>query len=278
MPSTPLHGITHACFGLSYLVALSCELLRLWRPMPWLRPVGIFFAAAGLLAHTIYLAYHQPSPAEPATAVLLVAWVMAVFSLYGTLHHPRQQWGIFVLPVVGGLVGLSLALATGNTDATVPTWLLGDRVWGGIHGILLVLAAVGVTVAFLSGVMYLVQAARVNSKMNPLGSFRLLNLERLEEMNRRAVNATFPLLTAGLILGGVLLRQIHNLPGNWLSVKVLGTAGLWLVFLVLLYLRYAANVSARRLAWLSIIAFVLTVIVLASTHPFAVPLASGGTS
>ena len=271
MPATALQGITHACFGLSYLLALGCEVARLWRPVAWLRPFGIFAGAAGLLAHTLYLAYHQPSPAEPYAAVLLVAWVIAVFSLYGTLHHQRQAWAVFVWPVVVGLVGLSLALLTGTTDTSVPTWILGDRQWGIIHGILLLLAAVGVTIGFLSGMMYLVQSARVKNKANPLGSFRLLNLERLEEMNRRAVNLTFPLLSAGLILGGVLLRQTHNLPMNWLSVKVLGTAGLWLVCLLLLYLRYSHTISARRLAWLSLVAFALTVVVLAATHPFATP-------
>ena len=55
------------------------------------------------------------------------------------------------------------------------------------------------------------------------------------------------------------------------NVKVVGTAGLWLVCLLLLYLRYSHTVSARRLAWLSIFAFALTVIVLAATHPFATP-------
>lgn len=276
MPATA-QGITHACFGLSYLLALGCEAARLWRPVAWLRPVGILSGAAGLLAHTLYLAIHRPSPAEPYAAVLLVAWVIAVFALYGTVHHTRQAWAVFVWPVVAGLVGLSLALLTGQTDATVPTWLLGDRPWGIIHGVLLLMAAVGVTVGFLAGVMYLVQSSRIRSKKNPLGTFRLLNLERLETMNRRAVYLTFPLLSAGLVLGGVLLGKGHDFTAaNLLSVKVLGTAGLWVVCLLLLYLRYSHSVSGRRLAWLSVIAFALTVIVLAATHPFAIPLVRPG--
>jgi ABC-type transport system involved in cytochrome c biogenesis permease subunit len=116
--------------------------------------------------------------------------------------------------------------------------------------------------------MYLVQTYRIKSKANPLGRWSLLSLERLEAMNRRATNLAFPLLTAGLILGGVLLRN-HDWAHNWLSIKVLGTAILWLVCLVLLYLRYGVAVSPRRFAWLSIVAFVLTVVCLAANHPFA---------
>lgn len=275
MAATALQGVSHACFGLSYLLALGCEAARIWKPIAWLRPVGICAGAAGLFAHTLYLAYHLPSPAEPFAAVLLVSWVIAVFALYGTLHHTRQAWAIFVWPVVVGLVGLSLALLTGTTETSVPTWILGDRQWGIIHGILILLAAVGVTVGFLAAMMFLVQSSRIKNKANPLGSFRLMSLERLEGMNRRAVYLAFPLLSVGLILGGVLLRKNHDVPLNWYSLKVLGTAGLWLVCLLLLYLRYASAVSARRLAWLTVLAFLLTVIVLAATHPFVAPPVGG---
>ena len=51
---------------------------------------------------------------------------------------------------------------------------------------------------------------------------------------------------------------------------MLSTAGLWLVFLVLLYLRYGAHVPARRLATLSIVSFALLLVALAASHPFAV--------
>jgi ABC-type uncharacterized transport system permease subunit len=55
---------------------------------------------------------------------------------------------------------------------------------------------------------------------------------------------------------------------NWFSIKVLSTAGLWVVFIVLLYLRYGTSVPARRLASLSIIAFGLLLIALVASHPF----------
>jgi ABC-type transport system involved in cytochrome c biogenesis permease subunit len=96
----------------------------------------------------------------------------------------------------------------------------------------------------------------------------MLSLERLENMNRRGVNAAFPLLTAGLLVGSLLLRYEHGAAENWLSLKVLSTAGLWVVFLVLVYLRYATDVSGRRLAMLSIAAFVLMLVALVASHPF----------
>jgi ABC-type transport system involved in cytochrome c biogenesis permease subunit len=269
--SVLLQNVTHTCFGLSYLLAFALELVRLRWPRPGLRVLGLLFGTAGLLAHSLYLAIHHPSPASSYGALLAVAWVLAVFYLYGTLHHARQAWAIFVLPVILGLVALSLVFASSGEPPGwgLPSWVSGDRLWGAVHGLFLLLAAVGVSVGFLASVMYLVQARRLKDKANPLSRFKLLSLERLEAMNRRAVNLAFPMLTVGLLLGAVLLRQYHEPAENWLSVKVLGTVGLWLVFAVLLYLRYAVHGSGRRLAGWTIVAFALMVVVLVWNHPFA---------
>ena len=267
-----LPNITYACFGLSYLCALMLELARLRWPRPSLRYSSLAFGAAGLFAHTVYLLYHQPDASTPSGSMLSVAWILAIFCLYGAVHHSRQAWAVFVLPVVLGLVGLALVMASDPQSAgtlTMPAWLISDRFWGAVHGILLLFAAVGVSVGFLASVMYLFQASRLRAKANPLAGIKMLSLERLEEMNRRAINLAFPMLTLGLLLGGVLLKQYHGVANNWFSVKVLGTIGLWLVFLLLLYLRYATHVPARRLARLTLLVFAIMVLVLAAAHPFA---------
>jgi ABC-type uncharacterized transport system permease subunit len=269
MTVSPLQGITHACFGLSYLLALGLESARIAWPRAGLRIAALLAGAAGLFAHSVFIFYHQPTPAAPYGSLLLLAWVLALFYFYRSLHYPQQAWAVFVLPVVIVFTGLSLLLATTTDQANldVLAWLSGDRFWGIVHGTLILLASVGVSVGFLASCMYLVQARRVKNKVNPIASVPLLSLERLETMNRRAVNFSFPLLTAGLLVGSLLLRTEHGAE-NWLSVKVLSTAGLWVVFLVLFYLRYATSVSARRLASLSILAFGLLLIALIASHPF----------
>jgi ABC-type transport system involved in cytochrome c biogenesis permease subunit len=271
MTVSPLQGVTHACFGLSYLLALGLELAWLARPRPLWRALALTLGTAGFFAHTAYILIHQPTPAAPYGSLLLLAWVLATFYLLGTLHHKKQAWAVFVLPVVIGLVALSLALVATAGDTPpidVPAWLSGDRFWGAVHGTLILLASVGVSVGFLNSVMYLVQARRLRSKVNPARSVPMLSLERLETRNRWAINLAFPLLTVGLLVGTLLLKHEHGAAENWVSLKVLSTAGLWVVFLVLLYLRYGAHVPGRRLAWLSIVAFALLLVALVASHPF----------
>jgi ABC-type uncharacterized transport system permease subunit len=272
MTVSSLQGVTHACFGLSYLIALVLELARLVWPragVGW-RIAALIFGVVGLLTHTYYILAHQPTPAIPSGSLLLLGWILALFCFYGAVHHSRQAWAVFVLPVVIGLVGLSYVLSRGGdvgSPVDVLVWLSGDRFWGAVHGSLILLAAVGVSVGFLASLMYLVQARRIRNKINPGRVTPLFSLERLEMMNRRALNLAFPLLTAGLLVGLLIVR--HGMGENWLSLKVFSTAGLWLVFLVLLYLRYGAHVPSRRLAMLSIAAFGLLLVALATAHPFA---------
>lgn len=260
-------GITHACFGLSYLFALLLELFRQARPGNSVRIASLLFGLAGMVAQTIYLFVHKPNPATAYGSLLLLAWILAIFYLYGSLHHWSQAWALFVLPVVILLVGLSFAAHGDSSEVGV--WFSGENFWGVVHGLFLLAASVGITVATLASVMYLVQSRRLRMKRNPLGGMRLLSLERLETMRRRAINLAFPLLTVGLLLGIIRVPADEASAANWTAAKVLGTIGLWVVALLLMYLRYGAHVPPRRLALLTIAAFGLMLLTLAASHPFA---------
>jgi ABC-type uncharacterized transport system permease subunit len=254
-------GITQFCFGLSYLTAFGLELYGSARSIRWGRAVGAFFATAGLLAHTIFLAYQQPTLASPYGSLLMLAWVFAVFYLYGILHRNPYPWAVFVLPLVLALIALSFVFP----DVRHDRWFVGESFWGMFHGVLLLLASVGITVGFLASAMYLVQIWRLKRKLNPIGGMRLLSLERLERMNRRAINLAFPLLTVGLLLG--LWRAPHD-NAEWSAPKIFSTLGLWLVGALLMYLRYGAHLPGRRLAQFTLLAFALMLIALLTSHPF----------
>jgi ABC-type transport system involved in cytochrome c biogenesis permease subunit len=276
-----IEGITLFCIGASYAVALAMELAQLFWPRPVQRLLGTSFGIAGLLAHTLLLARTFLLGATPMSlasqsgSMLFLAWILAVFYLYGSIHHRRLAWGVFILPLVLGLVVLAGAFGPisqpGNASLNVEEegvlgpWALD---WGLIHGTLLLLAAVGVCVGFVASIMYLVQARRLKSKALPGHGIRLLSLERLEEMNRRGVILAFPLLTAGLLVGIALRVQQGNGLAEWGHLKILSTGVLWLVFAILLYLRYGIHVRGKRVALLTIVAFGLLLFTLASTHQF----------
>src|SRR5262245_56067901 len=221
-----LDGISRFCFGASYAVALVLELLQLFWPRPIQRLLATGFGIAGLFAHTVYLALQRPPLSSHYGSLLLLAWILAVFYVYGSVHYRHFAWGVFVLPVVLGLVGLTTAFPP-DTDPDTPILsafdpLRGELFWRSVHGGLLLLAAVGVCIGFVASVMYLIQARRLRAKVPPGQGLRLLSLERLEEMNRRAINLAFPLLTGGVLIGVFLMLQPADQALGWTDPRILG--------------------------------------------------------
>lgn len=260
--------VTVICFAASYAIAWLLELARLAQPRLIFRVLSVGFGAAGLIAHLIYLAMQSPSLATSNGSFLFLAFVLGVFWLYGSLHHRRVAWGVFVLPLVLGLIGLAIITPNQPEENSLIAAARGAKFWGLTHGLLLLFASVGVSVGFLASVMYFVQLWRLRSKTLPNQGIKLLSLERLELMNRRAILWAFPMLTLGLIVGVAMRVQHGGDPEGWTSPKIVSALGLWLVFAILLYLRYGAHVRGQRVAAMTIIAFVVLLVALNSHHPF----------
>jgi ABC-type transport system involved in cytochrome c biogenesis permease subunit len=119
--------------------------------------------------------------------------------------------------------------------------------------------------------MYLVQSWKLKHKTPPGEGVQLLSLERLETMNHRAITLAFPLFTGGLVVGVALLLGQNEL--TWYDPKVLVTGLFWLVFALLLYLRYGLHQQGRRVAIWTVVAFVVMILayviqyIWPSSHP-----------
>jgi ABC-type transport system involved in cytochrome c biogenesis permease subunit len=185
------------------------------------------------------------------------------------VHHRRLSWGVFVLPVVLGLLGLGVLFGTPPPDVRglwQPELLSAHKLWAPVHAVLILLATVGLCVGFVASLMYLFQARRLRTKAPPGQGLRLLSLERLEAMNRRAIVLAFPLLTAGVLAGVVLLYRGSNAV-TWHDPRVLSTMILWLAFALLLYLRFGYHLRGRQVALLTIMTFVVLLCCVALSHP-----------
>jgi ABC-type uncharacterized transport system permease subunit len=253
-----LKGVTILCFAASYAVALALELICLLRPEAVRRWVITAIAALGFVAHTIFVIRHGVPLRGELSALLTLSWILAIFYLIGSVHHRRQAWGVFALPVVLILVLAAWLLPESETGTTLAATESSAPIWVGLHITLMLMGAVGLCVAFVASIMLLVQSARLKHKLPPGKGLRLLSLERLEAMNRRAIDLAFPLFTAGLALGFILLAGTSR-PLTIGDPKVITTALLWLMFAVLWYLRHGLHLRGRKVAWWTVVAFVLLV-------------------
>jgi ABC-type transport system involved in cytochrome c biogenesis permease subunit len=254
------------CFFASYGLALVLELWHLIQPRPVFRLLALAAAAAGLFAQSAYLIREQPPLIWQFGWMLFLSWVLVVFYLCGSIHHRRQAWGIFVLPLVVGLVALGVVFGRPDPSATGREGFVSvNALWPRAHVALLLLASVGVCVGFVASLMYLFQAHRLRAKVPPGQGLRLLSLERLEAMNRRAIVWAFPLLTAGMIAGAVMIARGSE-SVTWTDSRVVGTVILWTAFAVLLYLRLGHHLRGRQVALWTIAAFLLLLGCIAISH------------
>ncbi len=257
-----LSGISTLCFAASYSVALVLEATRLWFRSGVRGAVMLAFAAAGLLAHTLFLAYRAWTAEGPPLSsafdwYLLGAWSVACVYLHASYANPGKSIGLFLLPLVLALIGLA-QFAPKNPFPTHPA----TQVWGAIHGIFLLIGYVAVFLGFAAGLMYLAQSYRLKRKQLPTQGLRLPSLEWLEKVNHGMIVLSAVMVTAGF-LAGILLnaishrRQLDYVP--WSDPVVLKLAGItaWLIAAALFSTLYRPAQRGRKVAYLTVASFLL---------------------
>lgn len=259
-------GINMLCFAASYLVALGLELSALWSRWRLRRAGVLLIACAGLVAHTWYLGRRvAETPATPLAShqdwYVLAAWALAVVYLAAKFYYPRVSLGLFLLPAVLALVG-----AARFADQTPLATFQAPREWGRIHGIFLMLGTVAVLLGFVAGLMYLIQSYRLKRKLPPHERLHLPSLEWLERANGRSLGAATLFVGGGLVTG-VLSRFAQTGDQNFVPwtdpvVISLTTMTAWLVVAEVFRLVYPAARHGRKVAYLTVAAFVFLLLVL----------------
>jgi len=255
--------ISITCFAASYLVAWLLELSRLLFRSGVRGAIMVVFAVAGFFAQTLYLGYRAYQSATlPLSSsfdwYLLAAWMLVGLYLYLTYYYPRAAVGLFLWPLVLGLIAAATWFADRDPIAPEPA----SQVWGMIHGVFLLLGTVTVMIGFVAGLMYLVQAARLKRKHLSTGGIQLPSLERLEHVNARVVLVSALMVGIGF-LAGIILNLIGGRTQLPWTDPVVWSSGLmlaWLVAAALFNAFYKPARHGRKVAYLTIVSFIFLVI------------------
>jgi hypothetical protein len=255
-------GISVVCFVASYAVALVCEASRLVFRSGVRGAAMIAFAAAGLVAHTLFLLWRAANePAVPLSSAfdwyLLAAWVLAAGYLWLTVSNPRTPIGLFLLPVVLGLIGAAQVSSREPFPQSPAT-----QIWGVIHGSFNLAASVAVAIGATAGLMWLIQAGRLARKQPPHRGFRMPSLEKLAQTTGRSLSIAATTALAGFV-SGVVLNAVNRQRGlletvPWTDPVVLrmGAVVVWLIVAAAASRAVSRRPdAARTTAWLSIVSF-----------------------
>jgi ABC-type transport system involved in cytochrome c biogenesis permease subunit len=255
-------GISVVCFAASYLVALACEASRLLFRSGIRGAAMVAFTVAGIVAHTLFLGWraaHEPAVplSSPFDWYLLAAWLLAAGYLWATLANPRTPVGLFVLPVVLGLIGAAEFSSRQPFPQSPAT-----QAWGAVHGVFNLAASVAVAVGGTAGIMWLIQAGRLTRKRAAAPGLRLPSLEKLARFTgRSAATAAWTAaagFASGLVLNAVNQQQglLETVPWNDPVILRMGALVGWLVIAALLERAAAHRADGpRTAALLSLVSF-----------------------
>ena len=142
------------------------------------------------------------------------------------------------------------------------------------HMLCSLLSYLAFLVAFVAGVLFLIQERQLKRKTLGMLFHRLPSLDALDRVNFVAIGAGFALLTVGAACG---FAGVKALLGRWWlgDPKEYGTVLLWTAYLALWIVRLRATLRGRRVALLSILGFTLVAFtflgagyLVPSAHPY----------
>jgi cytochrome c-type biogenesis protein CcsB len=221
---------------------------------------GAWVLSLGFAAHTLSLIVHLWEVGLlPVTSfgegLSFFSWLVVgsflVLGRGGRLHA--------IGVVVAALAALMVvgAITFFAESAPIPPELRSP--WLPIHVTLAFLGNAIFGIAFAASLVYLFQEGQLKSHRGAWLLRRLPSLEQLDHLNHRCLVWGFPLLSLGILSGGLWAAKAwgHFWSGEAREVLSLVT---WLVYAGLLQFRLTGGLRGRRAARLTILGFALVVI------------------
>ena len=243
-----------------YFSGTLCFLVTLTRRRaPLIQKLSLWLTGFGFAFHTLALLTRLKETGYlPLTnlheAISFFSWGTVLVFLLVEYRYRIHVLGSFVLPLA--LIFLASAAALPNQEHSLDPVL--RNVWVTIHTTLSLLGIIAFALAFVAGLMYLIEERLLKSKQFNALYHKLPSLEILDQLNQRAILFGFPLLTLGILTGALSAEHAWGSYWNWDPKQTL-TLATWLFYLVVLHGRITVGWRAKKGAYLAVIGFVCVI-------------------
>ena len=214
--------------------------------------ISLLVTGLGFISHTVALISPMMSIGHGLMgfkeAMSFFAWGLVLVYLVVGLKRGLQVLGAFILPLAF-LSLVSATLAPSESNALTPVF---QTVW--VHVTLSILGTIGFAVAFVAGIMYLMQERLLKSKQFNVLNFKLPPLDFLDTLNQRSILFGFPLLTLGILTGAVSAQLTAGSYLSWNPEQIWALIT-WVFYFVVLMGRVTVGWRAKRAAYLTIVGF-----------------------
>jgi ABC-type uncharacterized transport system permease subunit len=172
---------------------------------------------------------------------ILAFLAMVVFFVFFVGYRTVSP-GVVIFPIV---FLLTLASAIGQKPVTLTSPLLRSG-WVFVHVVLIFTGYAGLFLSFGASLLYIVQERSLKSKRQASLLTWLPPLQTIDEICYNSLLFGFPFMTLGLAAGSFFYDP-----------KILLSFLMWIVYLLLLYMRWSSGWRGRRAALLATVAFVV---------------------
>jgi len=229
------------------------------RPWSW----GYRGLVAGFVIHVASLAIrwhvtgHVPTVGNYENANLCALFLVAFTLWYSWKSPASRAVGLFIVPVAVLTMGFG-AMAGRQTSpmvAALRSW------WLYIHIFFAWLVTGAMSFAFGASIMFLIKEKKV--RRNSLSTFfqRLPSLERLDELIYRNVIYGFIAYAVMIASGALWAKDLWGAYWSWDPVETWSLSS-WLIYGLILHLRFTFGWGGRRMAWMVIFALISVFIVM----------------
>jgi len=170
-------------------------------------------------------------------------------------RHRLGILGAFVLPwaLVAALGAVLRGYAVGSTEVHGLAPAL-QSYWMNIHPLVIMVSYAILGNSFGVGLALLVEERQLRSKRPQQLCYRLPSIAELDNLNYRLIAVAFPILTVGIIMGGIWARDAWGSFWNW-DAKETWSLITALVYAVFLHMRQVAGWRGRKAVYTSMCGF-----------------------
>jgi cytochrome c-type biogenesis protein CcsB len=239
----------------AYVLATAAYLVFFINQKKQLRQTGRVIFLFAFLLHTMNIiaraveSGHTPITSHHET-VSFFAWSVSCCYLSFRWRYTMKNLGVFVSILV---VALMLVAAFSSRDL-IPLPPALQSWWLPVHASITLFAYGFFALASIGGIMYLLQEREIKKKRFGLFYSRLPSLEALDKLNHHCLSVGFPLFTLGLITGSLWAKQAWGAYWHW-DPKETWSLVTWFLYAAAVHQRFTVGWRGRRVALLSIIAF-----------------------
>ncbi|MCK4486036.1 MAG: c-type cytochrome biogenesis protein CcsB [Desulfobacterales bacterium] len=250
-----LFVLTMACYIAS---SLGYQGYVLFQKRPVYRVASILLWA-GFLCHTGVIALQYFKAGHVPVQNLHAAFSTFGWAVVGVFLILQIKFHLMVLgALVAPLATLCVVIASILPGPPVELDPLFKSLWVTVHVGTLIVGNAAFAIAFLVGILYLIQEQAIKEKKRGFFFRRLPSLKLLDSMGYSCLIAGFPMLTFGVITGVIYAQMVRGRFWSWDPKEIF--AGItWLVFAALLHERLAVGWQGRRAAIMTIVGFVILV-------------------